>query len=341
MTLRLKALPDQVMVITGATSGIGLTTARMAAEQGAKLVLAARNGEALDQLASELRRQGVQVATVAADVGDPAQVARIGQAAIDRFGRIDTWVNNAGISIFGRNEDVPLADQQRLFQTNFWGVVHGSLEAVKHMKLRGGGAIINLGSEVSDRAVPLQGMYSASKHAVKGFTDSLRMELEKEGAQIALTLIKPAAIDTMFTVHAKNYMDREPSLPPPIYAPELVAQAILYAAQHPKRDVFVGGAAKMMSAGGFNMPRLFDRYMRRSIFKQQQSGAPSSPARRDALHAPDPGAELRERQGMAAKVAEHCPYTAVALRSKPLITALLGGGALFAAWTLGRRLVAR
>ena len=107
----------------------------------------------------------------------------------------------------------------------------------------------------------------------------------------------------------------------------------------PKRDVFVGGAAKMMSAGGFNMPGLFDRYMRRSIFKQRPSGTPNSPTRRDALHAP--GAELRERQGMAARVAEHCPYTAVALRSKPLVSALLGGGALFAAWTLGRRLLAR
>jgi hypothetical protein len=168
---------------------------------------------------------------------------------MERFGRIDTWVNNAGVSIFGRNEDIPLEDMQRLFQTNYWGVVHGSLEAVKHMKTRGGGAIINLGSELSDRSIPLQGMYSASKHAVKAFTDSLRMELEKEGAPISVTLVKPAAIDTMFAVHAKNYMDKEPALPPPVYAPELVAKSILYAAQHPKRDVFVGGAAKALSAG--------------------------------------------------------------------------------------------
>jgi short-subunit dehydrogenase len=249
------------MVITGATSGIGLTTARMAAEQGAKLVLAARSADALDQLASELRKQGSQVCTVAADVGEPADVERIGRAAMERFGRIDTWVNNAGISIYGRIEDIPLEDHRRLFQTNFWGVVHGSLEAVKHMKSRGGGALINLGSEASDRAIPLQGMYSASKHAVKGFTDALRMELEHDKAPISVTLIKPAAVDTMFTVHAKNYMDKEPALPEPIYAPEIVARAILYAAQHPKRDVFVGGMAKVLSVGGFTMPRLLDRYL--------------------------------------------------------------------------------
>jgi short-subunit dehydrogenase len=339
MSVQLRKIDEQVIVITGATSGIGLTTTRMAAEQGAKLVLAARNSEALDQLASELRRKGTQVGTVTADVGKPDDVARIGAAAMERFGRIDTWINNAGISIFGRNEDVPLEDMQRLFQTNYWGVVHGSLEAVKHMKTRGGGAIINLGSELSDRSVPLQGLYAASKHAVKAFTDALRMELEKEDAPMSVTLIKPAAIDTMFTVHAKNYMEKEPALPPPIYAPDIVAKAILYAAQHPKRDVFVGGASKAISSAGFAMPRVLDKFMNASMFDQQQSSVTSSPNRRDALHQPDPRNELRQRQGMDDDhhVAEHSPYTAVALRSNKIMPALLGAGALFAAWKLARR----
>jgi short-subunit dehydrogenase len=311
----------------------------MAAEQGAKLILAARNGEALDTLASELRRKGCKLATVTADVGKPDDVERIGQTAMERFGRIDTWVNNAGISIFGRNEDVALEDMQRLFQTNYWGVVHGSLEAVKHMKARGGGAIINLGSELSDRSVPLQGLYAASKHAVKAFTDALRMELEKEGAPMSVTLIKPAAIDTMFTVHAKNYMEKEPALPPPIYAPEVVAKAILYAAQHPKRDVFVGGASKAISASAFAMPRVLDKFMNASMFDQQQSNVPSSPHRRDALHQPDSRNELRQRQGMDDEhhVAESSAYTAVALRSEKILPALLGAGALFAVWKLARR----
>jgi len=338
MAVQLRKIDEQVMVITGATSGIGLTTARMAAEQGARLVLAARNAEALDQLASELRLKGTQVATVAADVGVPADVERIGQVAMERFGRVDTWINNAGISVFGRNEDVPLEDMQRLFQTNYWGVVHGSLEAVKRMKTRGGGALINLGSEVSDRAIPLQGIYAASKHAIKAFTDSLRMELEKDNAPMSVTLIRPAAIDTMFAVHAKNHMEKEPTLPPPVYAPEIVAKSILYAARHPKRDVFVGGASKAISSGSFAMPRVTDRFMQDTMFRQQQLDQPRSPNRRDALYGPDPRNELRQRQGMENRhVIERSAYTQVALRSDRFMPALLGAGALLAAWKFSRR----
>jgi short-subunit dehydrogenase len=337
MSVKLRNINEQVMVITGATSGIGLTTARTAAEQGAMLVLAARGTDALDQLASELRQKGTQVATVAADVGKQEDVERIGQAAMERFGRIDTWVNNAGISIYGRLEDVPMQDQHRLFDTNYWGVVYGSMEAVKHMKTRGGGAIVNIGSELSDRAAPLQGVYSASKHAVKGFTDALRMELEKEGAPISVTLVKPSAIDTMFTAHAKNYMEKEPALPAPVYAPELVADTILYAARHPRRDVFVGGRARLVSASAQAMPRAMDRFMKALMFRQQKSKLASAPGRRDALHAPHPGQELRQRGGASGSVVEHSPYTAMALRTRPFAAAMLGGGALLAAWGLARR----
>ena len=342
MSAKLRNINEQVIVITGASSGIGLTTARMAAEQGAKLVLAARNGEALDQLASELRRQGCQVATVVADVGNARDVERIGQTALERYGRIDTWVNNAGVGTFGRLEDVPLEDHQRLFQTNFWGVVNGSLEAVKRMKQRGGGALINVGSEVSDAPIPLQGMYSASKHAVKAFTESLRMELQKEEAPISVTLIKPAAIDTMFAVHARNYMEKEAALPAPVYAPDIVAKAILHCARHPKREVYVGGASKLVSAGHAHMPRLLDRYVRATMFSQQKSKFDKMPGRPDALHAPDPSNALRERQGMTERsVKETSAYTTLSLNAKPLWTALLGGGALFAAWKLARPQMAR
>ncbi len=180
-------------------------------------------------------------------------------------------------------------------------------------------------------------MYSASKHAVKGFTDSLRMELENEGAPVSVTLIKPAAIDTLFTTHAKNYMDVEPALPAPIYAPELAAEAILHAAQHPKRDVFVGAAAKMVSVGGNNMPRLLDKFMGAFMFRQQRSNKPTDIARRDALYAPDPSQELKQRQGQATHVFESCPYTALSLRSKTTAALLIGGGALLATWHLKRR----
>jgi NAD(P)-dependent dehydrogenase (short-subunit alcohol dehydrogenase family) len=258
---------------------------------------------------------------------------------MERFGRIDTWVNNAGISIFGRNEDVPLEDMQRLFQTNYWGVVHGSLEAVKHMKTRGGGAIINLGSELSDRSVPLQGLYSASKHAVKAFTDALRMELEKEGAPMSVTLIKPAAIDTMFAVHAKNYMEKEPALPPPIYAPEDRGQI------HPVR----GPASEARRVrrrrlegdfvGGFAMPRVLDKFMNASMFKQQQSTCPARRTGATPCTSPIRATSCASARAwtMSTTWPKHCAYTAVSLRANKIMPALLGAGALFAAWKLARR----
>jgi short-subunit dehydrogenase len=335
MASKRKPLNEQVIVLTGATSGIGLATARAAAEQGAKLVLAARDDDALDTLAHELRGRGADVEIVKADVGVQADVARIAAAAQARFGRVDTWVNNAGVSAYGTNEQVTLEDMQRIMQTNFWGVVHGSLEAVKLMKAHGGGTLVNVGSEASDRSLPLQGTYTASKHAVKAFTESLRIELDKEKAAVDVTLIKPASIDTPFTAHAKNYMAQEPALPPPVYAPELVADAILAAAVKPQREIFVGGRAKALSVASYVMPRSIDRAMRAMAFRQQQKDEQSAPGRKDALYAPDPAHELGEHGGQSEHVVKHNAYSAVARH--PAARTLLLGGALLAAWAYARR----
>lgn len=330
MKVHLKKLSEQVIVITGATSGIGLTTARRASDRGAKVVLVARNEDALKQLTYELAKQGGGVMYVVADVGIEEDMQRVAQAAVERFGGIDTWLNNAGISIFGRIEDVSLDDQRRLFQTNFWGVVHGSMVAVKYLKQRGGGAIINLGSEVSDRAVPLQGMYSASKHAVKGFTDALRVELEEEGAPIAVTLIKPGAVDTLFVDHARNYLEVEPKLPPPIYAPDVVADAILHAAEHPTRDLFVGASAKVVSSAAHYAPRGLDKYMKLFMFSQQKS---DMPARDRSLHSLyEPGSDLLERKGYDGHVFESSLYTKAAMHPKTTMALLAGTGLALAAW---------
>jgi short-subunit dehydrogenase len=335
MAIQRKALNEQTIVLTGATSGIGLATARLAAEQGAKLVLAARDADALEALAVELRARGTEVETVATDAGIPAEVAQLAQAAQQRFGQVDTWVNNAGISVYGTSEQVALDDMQRVMQTNFWGVVNGTLEAVKLMKAHGGGVIVNVGSEASERAIPLQGTYAASKHAVKAFTESLRMELGRDKSPIDLTLIKPASIDTPFTAHAKDDMDEEPALPPPVYAPELVAQAILQAAVHPQREIFVGGRAKLMSVASYMMPRSLDKVMQATLFRRQKSGQPTAPGRHDALHAHDHAHALEARGHQPAPVNEHNLYTAVS--KVPGSKVLLIGGALLAAWAVTRR----
>jgi NADP-dependent 3-hydroxy acid dehydrogenase YdfG len=212
MAVSLKSLKDQTIVITGASSGVGLTTARMAAKEGAKLVLAARSEEALRQLETEINSSGGQALAVVADVGNESDVRKIADAAISRFGGFDTWVNNAGVSIYGTIEQVSTEDNRRLFETNFWGVVYGSRIALETLRSRGG-ALINLGSTLSDRAIPLQGMYSASKFAVRAFTDALRMEIEEAGLPVSVTLIKPAGMNTPYIEHAKNYLDTEPTLP--------------------------------------------------------------------------------------------------------------------------------
>jgi short-subunit dehydrogenase len=334
MAVSLKKVAHQVIVITGATSGVGLVTAREAARRGARLVLAARNEPALKQLAAELTGRGNEVVYVVADVGDEAQVRSIAQAAIMRFGGFDTWINNAGVSIYGRTEDIPLEDQKRLFDTNFWGVVHGSLVAVEHLRQRGG-ALINIGSEGSDVALPLQGIYSASKHAVKGFTDALRMELEHSGAPVSVTLVKPAALDTPYLPHARNYLEVEPRLAAPVYAPEVAASAILFAAQRPRRDIFVGGASKLASASSRFAPRTTDWLLKRTMFWMQRTDRPARTADDDGLY--EGSGSLRERDGTSARVHEWSLYTKAATHPKTTFAAVTVG-LLFAAgyWLTSR-----
>jgi short-subunit dehydrogenase len=290
MAIKLKPLSQQTIVITGASSGIGLATAHAAAREGAKVVLVARNDEALSSIESQINDNGGQALHVTADVSQRGDLQRVAQATIERFGGFDTWVNNAGLSIWGKMDQVSDEDHRRLFDVNFWGMIYGSQIAAEHLKSRGG-AIINLGSVASDIALPLQGMYCASKHAVKGFTDAFRMELEQEGAPISVTLIKPTSIDTPFPQHAKNYTESEPKLPDPVYAPEEVASAILYAAQHPSRDIYVGGSGIAMSAFGAAAPRVMDWIGEHVMFGQQKRNeAPRNP--RGTLNFPGRGGQV-------------------------------------------------
>jgi len=268
MAISLKPLREQVIVITGASSGIGLATAQAAAREGARVVLAARNAEALEHASRDIDSAGGEAIYVVADVSKGEDVKKVARVAIARFGGFDTWVNNAGQGIYGKLEEVSEDDNRRLFDINFWSQVHGSLIAVKHLKQRGG-ALINVGSLVSENPSPLMGIYVATKHAVKGFTDTLRQELEAENAPVSVTLIMPTAINTPFPQHAKNYMDREPRLPDPVYQPEEVAAAILYAATHPERDVHVGTAARMMSTLNRQMPRAMD-WLGEHVLNRQQ-----------------------------------------------------------------------
>jgi len=275
--LKLRPINEQVMVITGASSGIGLATAKLAAQKGASVVLAARSAGTTAAIAEQINQHGGKAVSVECDVSDRSQVEKLAQTAIDHFGRIDTWVNDAGVSIYGRLDQLKEEDARRLFDVNFWGVYYGSLAALSHLKVHGG-ALINVGSEVSEAVVPLQGMYSASKHAVKGFTDALRVEIEQlDEAPVSITLIQPTATNTPFPQHAKNYMDKEPKLPDPLDKPEDVAEAIVKAAIKPTRSKKVGALSKVNTATARLLPKLGDKLSAKQATRQQYEEQPREP----------------------------------------------------------------
>jgi hypothetical protein len=202
---------------------------------------------------------------------------------------------------------------------------------------RHGGALINIGSAFSDRTTPLQGIYAASKHAVTGFTDSLRFELEEEGVPISVTLIKPASIATTFLANAKNYMDVHPTLPP-VYAPELVAQAILYAAEHPERDLYVGSAARLLAMGGYYFPRLMDKGMRHLMFRLRRTDKPPRTREQHNLHSA--GVGMQERTAIDRHVREISFYTAARMHPAAVRALLIGGClGLLALWKSHRNRV--
>ena len=331
MKISLKPVEQQVIVITGASSGIGLATARMAARRGAKVVVSARSDEPLQKLTDELGSESA--VAVEADVSRQEDVRKLADAAIQRFGGFDTWVNNAGVSVYGEILKVPVEDERKLFETNFWGAVYGSRVAAEHLRRRGG-ALINIGSVASDRAIPLQGAYGASKHALKAYTDTLRMELEKDGSPVSVTLIKPTAIATPFFKHAKTYMDAQPTEPSPMYAPDEVARGILHAAENQVRDLLIGDNAPLQSMMGRHTPGLGDRVMKATMFDSQKSQRQPGPKDNQGLERAS--GDLKERDEYDAIVLERSAYTTAAMH--PVLASSLGIGASIAlAMLLNRR----
>ncbi len=257
MAIALKPLSDQVIVITGASSGIGLVTARNAARAGARVLMVARSEDVLRDLVAELQGEGHRVEAKAADVGDAAAVEAAAAYAVEMFGRIDTWVNDAGVAIYAKLADTPLDEHERMFRTNYFGTVNGCQAAIPHLR-QNGGALITVASVAADMSTPVMGAYAASKHAVKAYVEALRMELGEAGDPIQVTLVKPSGIDTPIGQHAANHEGGEAQIPPPVYDPQLVADAILHCAQHSQRDVTVGGAGRAQALFAEHFPALYD-----------------------------------------------------------------------------------
>jgi NAD(P)-dependent dehydrogenase (short-subunit alcohol dehydrogenase family) len=287
MLMQLKPIDEQVVVMLGASSGIGRVTALRLAERGAKVVVAARSEPGLVDLVGEIASRGGEAAYAVCDVADFAQVEQVADTAVATFGRIDTWVNAAAVSVYARFEETSLDEFRRVMDVNFMGQVHGAKAALPHLRREGRGALIAISSVEGLSALPLHSAYAASKHAVEGMIEALRRELLAEGAPISVTSIKPATINTPFFNNSRNTMEVTPQGPPPVYQPSVVADCVLYAAEHPVRDLYAGGAGKLMALNQMLAPRLMDAAMARLGIPLQRRDEPDMD-RDGALYEPRP-----------------------------------------------------
>ena len=288
----MKPLFNQVVVVFGASTGIGRITALEASRRGATVLAADHNSEGLTSLAVEADA-GDRFAIRFADAGDADQVQAVADGAVAQFGGIDTWAHVAGVAEHARFEDMPLEDFRRVIDVDLLGPVYAAKAALPHLRRSGGGAFIVVSSMIAKRAFPLVSSYSAAKHGVNGFLESLRVELQHDKVPVSVTEIQPAAIDTPFFEHARTRLGVRPSGPPPVYSPERVAAAILRAAEHPGREVVVGGAGKAQLLMQRVSPRAMDAFTRLAAFRLQRSGEPKGPDGADALDRPVEGDDRR------------------------------------------------
>lgn len=309
--MRLKPVNQQVVVVMGASSGIGRATALCFAAKGAQVVVAARSTKGLEALVAEIRRRGGTAVAVVADVADAEQVKHVAHRAVAELGRIDTWAHVSGVGIWAPFEDTRPRDLHRLVDVNLVGPMHAAQAALPHLR-RAGGALIVVSSVAAKVPLPLASVYSASKHGVAGFVDTLRIELRREGAPVSVTQVLPPGINTPLFQRALTRLGVEPRPSAPVYEPELVARAIVYAAEHPVRDLVVGGAGAALLLAQRLSPRLVDAIMVGRIgFEAQISRKPKPATAPNALFEPMDSRDLGVRGEYGAEA-----------RAKSLVAAL-------------------
>jgi NAD(P)-dependent dehydrogenase (short-subunit alcohol dehydrogenase family) len=284
--MRLKPIAEQVVVVVGASSGIGRETALQFARRGARIVVAAQDEHGLASLVREIERGGGQAVSVVADVASFDQVRAIGQQAVQAFGRLDSWIHCAAVGLWATFEQTAPEEFERVVTVNLLGQVYGAMVALPLLRRTGHGALIHVSSIEAKRAFPFHSAYSAAKHGIDGFLEALRVELAHEGVPINVVQILPASVNTPLFDKAKTKIGVKPKGIPPIYEPSSVVEAILYAAEHPARDLVVGGAGQALIAGQRLSPRLLDQALHYAGFRSQMTEQPKSPEAPNNLFGP-------------------------------------------------------
>lgn len=333
MNIVLKPIGVQTVVVFGASSGIGRLTALQFAARGAKLCVAARSEEGLKSLVEEIEAAGGEAFYVIADAADFEQVKAVAEKCVERYGRLDTWIHTAAAFLFATVEATTPEEYERVIAVNLLGQIYGAKAALPHLKHRGG-ALIHVSSVEAVRTAPYQSAYGASKHALSGFLQVLRVELAHERIPVSVTEILPAAINTPIYEKGRNKMHFKMRPVPPVYHPQIVVDTIAYAAENPVRDLVAGSAGLGVVYAERISPKLADFFSETIGFVGQNAGAKDSPEQyRDNLFEPVSGFDTVEGN-FSSEQFKTDPYTFVKTSPKVKTSLLLGIGALtaFLAW---------
>ena len=325
----------EVVVVTGASAGVGRAVVREFARRGASIGLLARGKDGLEGARAEVLREGGKALALPTDVAVAEQVEDAARRVEDELGPIDVWVNDAMVTVFSPVKEMTAADYRRVTEVTYLGYVHGALAALKRMLPRDRGTIVQVGSALAYRSIPLQSAYCAAKHAVVGFVDSLRTELIHDGSRVHVTVVHLPALNTPQFTWSKARLPNQPQPVPPIFQPEVAARAIYYAAHHRRREMWVGAPTVVAIAGQKVAPGIADRYLGKTGYAAQQTGRPISPDRRDNLYEPVPG-DHGAHGPFDARAAERS-YELWASKHRGWLLAAAGGAAALGLAALGRR----